>query len=111
MERKLYKDVRVYDWFVIQDELCRIMGIDKDDFGGRRKPTGEWTTDYWHIALDNLIPSRMNNDTIVDMYFIYNPENDNPEVSKLLNAWNTFLKENGLMDQAETRGILVEFSW
>lgn len=111
MERKLYKDVRIYDWFAIQDELCKIMGIDKDDFRARRKPTGEWSTDYWHIAIDHLFPNNMSNDSIVTMYPCITDHIDNPEVNKLVSAWNTFLEENGLTGQADTRGILVEFSW
>ena len=62
------KTIQIYNWFDIQKEICRVMGIPEDKFRKYHDIVGGEYKDLWHVCLDAIIPDQMHNDTIVRLY-------------------------------------------
>ena len=56
--------VEFYDWFDIQKEICKMMGIEEQYFRDYHKLVGGEYKDLWHIWLE-YFQSDVTNDTIV----------------------------------------------
>ena len=56
--------VEFFDWFDIQKEICKEMGIEEQYFRDYHKVVGGEYKDLWHIWLE-YFESIPNNDTIV----------------------------------------------
>lgn len=105
--------ITVYDWFEIQDELCRNMEIPEDKFRDYHLVVGGDYKDFWHVCLNNIVPDNMTNDTIVTMYRCnveHNKfEGEDSWKNKVLEAWNVFY--NSVDTDQTDSGIYVEFTW
>lgn len=105
------KTVTVYNWFDIQDEICRMMGIPKDKFRDYHKIVGGDYKDFWHVALDSVVPENMQNGSIVTMF----PHEDIEYSIEEHGEWaRPFFEAYGkLMDELDPdfNGVLVNFSW
>ena len=147
----------LYDWYEdIQDEICKILGIDNDRFHdyydsgshfykwcdskgyGETDPDGKnrgasniWYKEYmedpdgnakrppycnfWHVALETVVPDGMHNDSVVTMWKLEDyPEDKDYYLEKhgekavlFLDAYNAVLEK---LDP-DNKGIEVEFSW
>lgn len=105
--------IDMYDWFEIQEELCRIMGIDSKYFRDYHQVVGGDYKDFWHVCLDSIVPDHMSNDTIVVMYSCDDAETykgDDAWKNEVLKAWNKFYNE-ALGEGNTDSGIYVNFSW
>lgn len=118
-----YKLVKVYNWFDIDAEICRRVGV-KDLHGGNYNPeTGEHISitepgeyrNFWHNALDSFIPERMRNDTIVTLWGIEDWESSKDNYLKKHGKWTEpyFQAYFDIMNELDPNfeGIEVEFSW
>ena len=107
------KPAIIYDWFEIQEELCRIMGISKNDFRNYHDVVGGKYKDCWHVCLKTIVPDSMSNNTVVTMYHCDGADDwfdgDNGWRNSVLTAWNTFY--NSIDTEHTDSGIYVEFSW
>lgn len=56
--------VEYYEWFDIQKEICKEMGIEEEYFRDYHKVVGGEYKDCWHIWLEYFQPD-ITNDTIV----------------------------------------------
>ena len=101
----------IYDWFELQAELCKLMGISEDNFRDYHGIVGGDYKDFWHVCLETIVPDNMSNGTIVCLYsteeewFI----GDDAWKNLVLVAWNKLyssIEPSGL-----DSGILVNFSW
>lgn len=107
--------VNVYDWFDLQVELCKIMGIQENQFRDfeDHKNTGVYK-DFWHVALEYIIPNQLSNDTIVKIYNAYVIEDwagEEPWENLVLKAWNELYFSLVEGEENEDEGILVKFNW
>lgn len=107
------KQVIVYDWFEIQDDLCRIMEIPTNKFRDYHDVVGGDYKDFWHVCLDTIVPDTMSNGSIVTMFHCGEAddwfEGDDVWKNKVLQAWNVFYNS---VDTGQTdSGICVDFSW
>ena len=105
------KQVTVYDWFEIQDELCRIMEIPADKFRDYHDVVGGDYKDFWHVCLETIVPDNMSNDVVITMYHCDEEwfDGDDAWKNKVLQAWNVFYNS---VDTGRTdSGIYVDFSW
>lgn len=59
------KTVVEYDWFDIQQEICKRMGIEEKHFRRYHELVGGDYKDLWHVCLDSVVPDNMANDTTV----------------------------------------------
>lgn len=104
----------VYDWNDIEDELCVLMGIDKELFRDYHKIVGGKYKDFWHVALESIIPDYMTNGSTVTLWRFeedwfddekYTGENEWKQV--MLKAWNQICERI----DPNNNGIKVNFSW
>lgn len=107
------KIVKIYDWFDIQAELCRIMGIPEDMFRDYHKIVGGQYKDFWHVCLETIVPDNMSNGTTVTMFSCYDAdtyyEGEEAWKNEVLKAWNKLYDE---LDESGTDGgIEVTFCW
>ena len=58
------KIIEVFDWFDIQKEICKEMGIDEELFRDYHKVIGGDYKDLWHEWM-NYFQGEVRNDTIV----------------------------------------------
>ena len=108
----LGRQITVYDWFEIQEELCKIMGIPSDLFRDYHSIVGGEYKDFWHVCLADIIPDNMTNGSIVKMYQYYGEYYDDENETwknKVLWAWNIFYQSVDT-DEIDS-GIYVEFNW
>lgn len=108
-----YEMVKVYDWFEIQEAICKEMGIEEHQFRRYHQVVGGGWKDLWHVARDVFVPETMANDTIVKMCAI----DDLTDVEKwlkdgtwalpMLKAYNKIMNEI----DPEQNGVEVRFSW
>ena len=106
------EQVIVYDWFDIQDEICKIMQIEPKYFREYHKLVGGDHKDLWHACLKIVVPDRVSNDTIVSMYGIDDIDfwitKETVEwAKKCFEAYNQILNEIDPLN----KGVLVKFSW
>ena len=108
------KTIQVYDWFAIQEAICKEMQIENHQFRSYHEVVG--TTDglqykdLWHIALDSIIPATMSNGTIVKLWSndIGYYKNKHPVWTKdFFRAAEVVFKK---LDPSKT-GFYVRFSW
>ncbi len=117
-----YKLVKVYNWFDIDAEICRRVGV--ESLYGRwiNTETGEAVgvgdgeyRNFWHNALDSFIPERMRNDTIVTLWGIEDWESSKDYYLKKHGAWTEpyFQAYFDIMQELDPNfdGIEVQFSW
>ena len=118
-----YKMVKVYDWFDIDAEICKRVGV-KDLHGKNFNPVtneiipiteeGEYRN-FWHQALHCFIPERMSNDTIVTLFGIEDWEQSKDEYLESHGKWTEpyFQAYCDIMNELDPDfdGIQVEFSW
>lgn len=104
----------VYDWNDIQDELCVLMGIDKKLFRDYHEVVGGECKDFWHVALESIVPDYMANGTTVTMWPSYegwfNDEKfigENEWKQVMLKAWNQLCDKI----DPDDNGIEVRFAW
>lgn len=107
------KQTTVYDWFDIQNELCKIMDIPEDKFRDYHEIDGGDYKDFWHVCLDTIVPDHMSNGTTVTMFSVN--ENfyrgaDDQWKNKVLVAWNKLYNEI-LGPNNTDSGIEVSFDW
>lgn len=104
--------VTVYDWFDIQNEICDVMGIPRDDFRNYHKIIGGDYKDLWHVALDSVVPDHMANGTIVTMWSVDDIE---WEIERTKEEWAKpfFESYKAVMEEIDPNdnGVLVRFSW
>ncbi len=150
------KTVQVYNWFDIQEEMCKEMNISEIQFRdvkghdghfykwadakgyGQIDPAGEhrgssniWFTEYnndpagkasrpeycdfWHVALDTIIPDTMHNDSTVTMFPLEDYEDEKESYLSDHGDWTApfFESYNKIMLGLDPgcNGIEVEFSW
>lgn len=116
--------ITVYNWFDIRDEICKRMGISKQDFRSYHKVVGGEYKDLWHVAIQTVIPDRMSNDTIVKMNMIEDYEGNEDYYCNIRKQrdehreeqpWAAafFEKYNEVMTELdpEVNGVHVKFSW
>lgn len=105
------KTVQVYNWFDIEEEICRVMGIERDKFRNYHKVIGGDYRDLWHVTLNSVVPDNMANDTIVTMYVLedyeYCIEKQGEWTRPFFEAYN---KVFYVLDP-NFNGVLVRFSW
>lgn len=102
-------------WFDLQDRLCVIMNIPRQNFRSYHEIIGGEYKDFWHVALETVVPENMANDTIVTMNFDniefikvhFEFEDSSKWELKLFDAWEILGKE---LDPSFD-GINVRFSW
>lgn len=103
--------VTVYNWFDIEVELCRRMGIEPDQFRDYHTVVGGDYRDLWHVALESVVPDNMTNGTIMTMY----PLDDIEWCVEKAGDWTRpfFEAYNALLDELDPdfHGIEVRFSW
>lgn len=100
--------VQIYNWFDIQNEICRVMGIERDKF----RNYGITQRDLWHVALDTVIPDQMANDTVVRMHGLYDDydyivEEQGEWTKPFFDVYQSVFKEI----DPEDKGVWVKFSW
>lgn len=86
------KSVIVYDWFDIQREICKEMGIEENQFRRYHHVVGGDYKDLWHVSIRMIIPNQFGNDTIVKIYKDKQPFVLNPDIDW---GWNKYIKEEG----------------
>lgn len=86
------KIIIVYNWFDIEREICKEMGIQENQFRKYHEVVGGDYKDLWHVCIDMLIPDQFSNDTIVRFYKGDAPFELNPEEEW---GWNKYIKEKG----------------
>jgi hypothetical protein len=86
------KSIFIYNWFDIQEAICKEMGIAENQFSDYHHVVGGDYKDLWHVCLDMVIPERMSNDTIIRMYKVEEPFVLNPDVDW---GWNKYIKKKG----------------
>lgn len=100
----------VYNWSDIQTYMCEYLGITQDQFYSYHSVVGGEYKNLWHVALETIVPNRMHNDTIVEMFYSgyesYTGEED--WKNDLLRAWNAVCRELYLKPEDS---IWVKFSW
>lgn len=108
------KNIVVYDWFDIEQEICSIMAILTNKFRNYHDIVGGDYKDLWHVALKSVVPDSMANDTIVTMFGL---ESDD-EISYFISEhgeWTEsfFHAYKKLFDQLDPNfnGVKVNFSW
>jgi hypothetical protein len=109
-----YIETKVYDWFEIQAEICKRLGITEHQFTdllgwSGSKPDEVEYQNLWHEFLEDVIPEKMRNDTWVKMYKI--DEGWFPKAKPW--AVPAYIIYNQIMDEIDTRelGVIVKFSW
>lgn len=115
--------VKVYDWFDIEKEIAKRVGV-HDLHGGYFNPiTGKKVAssskgvyrNFWHKALDAIIPDNMRNDSIVTMYGIEDWELNKEYYLNLYESWTEpyFQAYCDIMEELdpEFNGIQVKFGW
>lgn len=106
------KIIQIYDWFEIQDELCKIMNIPKNKFRDYHEIVGGEYKDFWLVCLKYIVPPDMANGVIVTMYhchieWIEELTGNDEWKQKVILAWNKLY--NSLVEHDE--GIYVQFCW
>lgn len=108
-------EVTVYNWFDIQQEICKIMGIPENKFRDYHEIIGGDYCDLWHVALDTVIPGNMANGSIVTMFGI---ENVNEDIKYLMSTSGDrtrkfFEAYAQVFDELDPnfQGVLVRFDW
>lgn len=105
--------VTVYNWFDIQNEICRTMGIERDKFRDYHKVIGGDYLDLWHVALATVVPDNMSRDTIVTMFDLddesieYFVKARGEWTRSFFNAYHSVIQK---LDP-EDNGIYVKFIW
>jgi hypothetical protein len=113
------KTVEIYDWYDIQGEICKRMGINEQDFRRYENVVGGKHKDFWHVCLGSIIPDKMTNDSICSMYSIeelYDEEgNVDPYYEETYGKWTIpmFKAYHSIMEEIDPNGngIEVRFSW
>ena len=106
------KQITVYDWFDIKNELCKIMDIPENAFRDYHKIVGGDYKDFWHVCLHSIVPESMGNGTIVTMFRAdedWYAMDDSAWKNKVLQAWNV-LYDSLDLDKKDS-GIFVSFDW
>lgn len=86
------KIIIVYNWFDIEKEICKEMGIQENQFRKYHEVVGGDYKDLWHVCIDMVIPEQFSNDTIVRFYKNDEPFELNPEIDW---GWNKYIKKKG----------------
>lgn len=105
------KQITVYSWEEIQNELCEIMEIPYDKFSDYHDIGGGDYKDFWHVCLEAFIPDNMTNGSIVKLYDVdegWFEGYDSWEL-KVIKAWNLLYTK--IADEQFDSGVYVEFSW
>ncbi len=117
-----YKVVKVYDWNDIANEIANRVGV-HDLHGGYFDPITNEKVDYqqgeyrnfWHKALDTIIPDNMNNDSIVTIYGIEDWEFNKEYYLDRYESWTLsyFQAYCDIIEELdpEFNGIQVKFNW
>ena len=117
-----HKLVKVYNWFDIDAEICKRVGV--DNLHGRyvNPETNEQVgvgegeyRNFWHQALDSFIPASMHNDSTVTMWGIEDWEDSKDYYLKKHGKWTEpyFQAYFDIMNEIDPNfdGVEVEFSW
>lgn len=104
-------NIDYYNWFDLQEELCKIIGIEEKHFRRYHEVIGGDYKDFWHVCLDTIVPSEMHNGNIVKMYSVYElpyyKEEKDEWKNIVLDAWNKLYEK---LDDSDM-GIWVYFYW
>lgn len=114
MSQIKYETIKVYNWFDLQKRLCEIMEIEEKYFRNYHDLIGGDYKDFWHVALDYIVPEGMSNDTMVEMWPCEISEEEfegEPWQFKLIQAWNILFDELREEPVDEFQPLNVKFSW
>jgi hypothetical protein len=106
--------IKVYDFFDIQKEICNLMNIKKEDFRDYHRVVGGEYKDLWH-EWQNYIDSEFRNDTIRKTFmdntlesYIGWIENDNkPWLRDFIIALDSIFTTYG----DDNHSIYIQYSW
>lgn len=108
------KTIQVYDWFAIEEAICKEMQIPQGYFSSYHRVVGNSDgIDYknlWHVALDSIVPSTISNDTIVKLWTVdeeYRKECHPKWTHAFFDAVVVVFKQIDPLD----KGVYVKFSW
>jgi hypothetical protein len=116
------KSIILYDWFDIEREICKEMGIKENHFHNYHEVVGGDYKDLWQVSLDMIIPDNLSNDTILRFYEDDESFELNPDIDW---GWNKYIKEKGYWVipfikayekvfselNWDSEEVYVEFSW
>ena len=102
------KQLLVYEWDEIEAMLCQEMQIDPKYFRDYHELVGGEYKDFWHVALEWLVPEHMANGTVVTMYSIPEDYEDEQPWKQVL--FDAYIKVMQKIDP-EDKGVLVSFAW
>jgi hypothetical protein len=107
-----YNLVKVYNWFDIEKEICKRVGV--ENLYECENDTGEYRN-FWHKALDCFIPDSMKNDSTVTLCAIEDWEDNKDWYLNQYGAWTEqyFQAYYDIMMELDPNieGIEVRFSW